>query len=101
VPAHSLQERLDSWSNKDVDLAYLTFNLYWQYDICVFYRFELRVDKCFVQVEDQCLSANVALSLWANEPLVVNVPIRFLLGLLLLLHCLHIWSVGSLRDLAN
>lgn len=102
VSAHSLQELLDSWSNKDVYLAYLTFDLNWQNNISVFYRLELRMDKGFIQVEDQGLAADVALSLWADQPLFVFVTFWFLQGLLLLLlDSLHVRSVGSLRDLAN
>ena len=102
VSTHSLQELLDSWSNKDVYLAYLTFDLNWQNNVSVFYRLELRMDKGFIQVEDQGLAADVALSLWADQPLFVFVTFWFLQGLLLLLlDSLHVRSVGSLRDLAN
>ena len=71
VFTHSLKEAWNTWSYQNVNLANLPLNLDWQYNISILNRFELRVDKGLIQVENKSFSSNILFALWADQPLLL------------------------------
>jgi hypothetical protein len=100
VSAHSFEEGLHTWSDQDIDLTNLSLDFNWKYNICVFNRLELGMNQGFIKVENQSLSTDILLSLWADQPFFV-VVIWLSLLLLLLLTGHHLGSIGSLGNLSD
>ena len=70
--AHSLKKTFNTRSYENVNLTNLSFYFNWKNYIRILDWFELRVDKCFIQIKNQCFSSDFIFPLRSNKPFLIS-----------------------------